>query len=200
MNKLVIATSNEHKLAEFKTILEPLGLELFSLKDFAPIEIIEDGDTFAANSLKKATSVFQATGLPSLADDSGLAVAALGGAPGVHSARFSGVSGADKDRANRAKLLLELGARPIKERGAAFHCVLTLITKDGELHTFEGISPGHIALVERGKNGFGYDSLFIPAGYSESFAELAPAVKNELSHRGRAAKELIAYLAEHPLS
>ncbi len=200
MPKIVLATSNAHKLAEFQVILAPLGLELVSLSAFPPINIIEDGATFAENSYKKAAAVFKATGLPSLADDSGLAVNALDGAPGIHSARFSGVSGPDKDRANREKLLKELKNVPLEKRGAAFHCAITLIEENGSVHTFNGISPGHIAFSERGENGFGYDSLFIPEGYSESFAELSPEIKNSLSHRGRAAQKLIAYLKEQKLA
>lgn len=196
MSQIVLASTNAHKISEFKVILAPLGVELLSLADFPPIEVVEDGDTFAANSYKKAAAVFKATGLPTLADDSGLAVDFLNGAPGIHSARYSGVEGAGKDLANRRKLLAALDGVPLEKRGAAFHCVLTLIESDGSVKTFDGVCPGHIHTAEMGDNGFGYDPIFIPSGYDQSFAILDGAVKNSLSHRGRATKLLIDYLAK----
>lgn len=194
MSKIVLASTNAHKIAEFKVILAPLGLELLSLADFPPIEIIENGATFTENSLIKAQAVFNATHLPTLADDSGLAVDFLNGAPGIHSARYSGVDGPGKDLANRQKLLAAMSGVPMDKRQAAFHCVLTLIEENGTVHSFDGACHGHIHTEEMGDNGFGYDPIFIPDGYDKSFALLDGEVKNRLSHRGRATSLLIEYL------
>lgn len=178
--KLLIATSNAHKLKEILTIFSVDGLQLLSLRDVqdAP-DVFEDGNTFDANARLKASTVAKHAEMWTLADDSGLEVDALRGAPGVISARYAGEP--SDDARNNTKLFAELGAT--KVRSARFRCVLALSDPRGICETVEGHCEGHIAEAERGENGFGYDPLFIPVGYTETFGELEPAVKNGMSHR-----------------
>jgi XTP/dITP diphosphohydrolase len=204
MPSLLIASLNTHKAAEIATILgENFDVQSLARHPGAP-EVEENGDTFTANAVKKAVETAswlggQALGqaLPDfvLADDSGLAVDALGGAPGVRSARYAGGDGNSTDAANNAKLLRALVGVADGNRGAQFQCVLALaaLGQAGEVRTFEGICRGRIARAESGEDGFGYDPLFIPDGHDLSFAELGPDIKNSISHRARA----LAKLADH---
>ena len=204
MPSLLIASHNTHKMAEMATILgEDFDVQSLARHNGAP-EVEENGDTFTANAVKKAVETAawlssQALGqaLPDfvLADDSGLAVDALGGSPGVHSARFAGDNGNSTDEANNAKLLRALAGVTGDDRGAQFQCVLALVAlgQAAQVRTFEGICRGRIAQAESGEGGFGYDPLFIPKGHDLSFAELGPDIKNSISHRARA----LAKLADH---
>jgi XTP/dITP diphosphohydrolase len=183
MNKrLVAATHNPDKLLELTRILSPRGIEVLPFEDKALLaSIVEDGDTFAENALIKARAVFAATGLPTLADDSGLCVDALGGAPGVYSARYMGedTSYDIKDHA----IIAELNAIGETERTARFVCAAALVTKDGE-HVFTGVCEGRIGYEMRGKNGFGYDPIFVVG--DRTTAEMTNEEKDAISHRGRA--------------
>lgn len=181
--KLVIATRNRHKLDEIRAILGPSGPELCSALDFPEIpDVVEDGDTFEANAVKKAEALHRATGLWAMADDSGLEVDALGGAPGVRSARYAGEPACH--RSNNEKLLAAL--RGTAARAARFRCVIALAGPGFETATVEGRCEGVIADAPRGHGGFGYDPLFVPAGHERTFAELDAAIKNRISHRARA--------------
>jgi len=180
--RLVLATRNAHKVTELAAILGPLldGIVLEPLPDAAP-DPVEDGDDFAANALIKARSAAAFTGLPAIADDSGISVDALGGAPGVHSARYAGTR---DDRDNLELLLANLGETA--DRRAAFWCAAALVLPDGaelvETHEW----PGEVLPAPAGEHGFGYDPIFRPEGESRSAAELSPAEKNAVSHRARA--------------
>ena len=181
--KLVIATRNAHKLEEIRAIFDFANLEVLSAFDFPEIpDVVEDGDTLEANAIKKAIEIAVATGCWALADDSGLEVSALGGAPGVYSARYAGEHCSYSD--NNDKLLRELADKP--DRSAQFRTVIALSDPEGKVQTVEGDCQGKIINELRGANGFGYDPLFVPAGYTETFAELDSAVKNRISHRARA--------------
>jgi XTP/dITP diphosphohydrolase len=184
-NKLLIASRNQKKKKELQQILSDLNFELLSLDDLPPLpEVEEDGTTFAENAIKKAVTVCRQTGLLTLADDSGLVVDALQGAPGVFSARYSG-PGAD-DEKNNQKLLLAMREVPDIGRTARFVCVIALALPDGRVETVEGTCEGRIDHILRGSEGFGYDPMFIPEGFKVSFAQLEPPVKNTISHRGKA--------------
>lgn len=196
--RLVLATRNPGKIRELSALLAPLGYEVASLTDYpgAP-EVAEDGATFAENAVKKAVAVARYTGHLALADDSGLEVDYLGGAPGVLSARFAGEHG--NDRANNEKLLGLLAGVPPEKRTARFRCVMAIATPAGEVWTAEGSCEGLIAEAPRGEGGFGYDPLFYVPELGKTFAELEPEVKNRLSHRARAleqAKEILIRLKE----
>jgi len=189
--RLVVATRNRGKLAEFRSLLGAhRGLELLCLSDLPPLpEVVEDGDTFLANAQKKAREVALATRLPTLADDSGLLVDALDGAPGVHSARFAGEHASDDE--NNTRLLELLANVPTEDRRARFRCVLALATPDGTLgpHT-EGECEGRIVREPRGAHGFGYDPLFEVEGLGRTMAELSSAEKDDLSHRAVATRRM----------
>jgi len=205
MPSLLIASHNAHKAAEIAAILgENFDVQSLARHHGAP-EVEEDGDTYTANAVKKAaetaawlSSQALAQALPDfvLADDSGLAVDALGGAPGVHSARYAGGDGNSTDEANNAKLLRALAGVTGDNRGAQFQCVLALaaLGQAGEVRTFEGTCRGRISQANSGQGGFGYDPLFIPDGHDLSFAELGREVKNAISHRARALAKLAEYL------
>ncbi len=181
--KLVAATGNAHKLREFREILK--GFEIVSEREAGYLgEVEETGETFAENARLKAYAVCKATGLPALADDSGLCVDALGGAPGVYSARYSG--GGDAE--NRALLLERLAGE--EARGAHFACAVCLVFPDGRELSAEGRSYGTILREERGTGGFGYDPLFYSQELGKTFAEASEAEKNSVSHRGRALRAL----------
>lgn len=184
ISKLVIATRNLNKMKEIAEILDGAKVQLLSLSGFADIpEVIEDGNTFEENARKKASKIFEATGIPSLADDSGLEVDFLNGQPGVFSSRFAGEKATDD--INNQKLLKLLESVPETQRTARFRCVM--VYTDGVRETvIEGTCEGIILTAPRGKNGFGYDPLFYVPEFKKSFAELEMAVKNKISHRGRA--------------
>ena len=181
--KLLIATRNRHKLEEIRAILAVPHLDLVSSLDFPAIpDVVEDGTTLEANAVKKAIELHHATGLWTLADDSGVEVDALGGAPGVYSARYAGEPCNHAN--NIAKMLAELGDRP--DRTARFRCVMALAGPGFPPQTVEGRIEGRITRACRGTGGFGYDPIFVPEGFEATFAELDAAVKNRFSHRARA--------------
>ncbi|NLV16333.1 MAG: XTP/dITP diphosphatase [Syntrophomonadaceae bacterium] len=185
MGKLVLATRNEKKKREILEIVEGTGFEIVTLRDFphAP-EVVEDALTFKENAIKKATAIADYTGCVTFADDSGLEVDALGGMPGVFSARFAGEP-SDDERNN--KMLLEmLKEVPAEKRTARFRCVIAIAFPDGRIETADGVCEGHIGLEPRGQKGFGYDPLFIPDNYQQTFGELPSETKNAISHRGQA--------------
>jgi XTP/dITP diphosphohydrolase len=186
VQQLLLATRNAHKTREFAEILGD-EFEISDLSSVANVpEIKETGQTFEENAVLKALAVSQGRHLLVLADDSGLEVDALDGAPGIYSARYAGEEASDQ--ANIDKLLLELRQRnvPAEKRTARFRCVIAL-TRDGKLlATFEGIAEGVIVDLPRGRNGFGYDPIFMPAGFNRTFAELSAEIKNQISHRAKA--------------
>ncbi|MFZ5899633.1 MAG: XTP/dITP diphosphatase [Bacillota bacterium] len=189
MRRLVLATRNAGKVRELAALLGPLGVEVVSLADYPEIgEIPEEGDTFQENAIFKAREVARLTGETALADDSGLEVDALNGAPGVYSARFAGEP--KSDTANNAKLLRLLTGLPPEKRTARFRCVMALAVPDGRVYTAEGTSEGIILDAPRGDNGFGYDPLFYVEEFGKTFAELDLATKNTISHRGRALQKV----------
>ena len=192
--KLVLATKNSDKLIEFKRILLELGaknLELISLDKYPKIgDIEETGATFEENALLKARTICKLTGLPALADDSGICVDALGGAPGLYSARYSGKG----DAANNQKLLHELRDVPDEKRGAYFICVAAFVRPDGFEKTMEGRFYGSILHQPIGDGGFGYDPLFKPKGMELSSAQLSAAQKDAISHRGIAMRSIAPYI------
>ena len=194
--RLVLATRNRHKVAELSAMLAGLPVDVLSFHDFPDMpEVIEDGATLETNAVKKAVEVAAATGLPSLADDTGLEVDALDGAPGVHSARYSG-EGANAER-NNAKLLSELDGVAGDARTASFRCVVALAVPDGDVSIVEGVTCGVILEALRGEGGFGYDPLFLPDGHEHTYAEMGAPEKNVISHRGKAisrARELVLAL------
>ncbi len=181
--KLVIATRNAHKLEEIKSIFDFQHLEVLSAFDFPEIpDVIEDGNTLEANAIKKAVEISKATGCWAMADDSGLEVNVLDGAPGVYSARYAGEQCSYSD--NNKKLLRELMGK--KDRSAQFCTVIALSDPEGNVKTVSGKCHGLIIDELRGSTGFGYDPLFVPEGYTETFAELGSEVKNRISHRAQA--------------
>lgn len=187
--KLVLATHNQGKVAELKAILGQSvpGIELVGYDGPEPVE---DGTSYLENALIKARAAFAHTGLPSIADDSGLAVEILGGSPGIFTAIWSGT----KDNvANRRLLLAQLKDIPDTHRQAAFVCTIAMVDDDGE-RSFTGIWVGSVAHEERGEFGHGYDPIFIPGGFEVTAAELEPAVKNSMSHRSMALEQLASYL------
>lgn len=196
--EILLATRNRGKLRELRELLASLDVEVVGLDAFpeAP-EVEEDGDTFAANAAKKARELAAYSGLPTLADDSGLEVDALGGQPGVYSARYSGVEGDTRDEANNAKLLAALAT--VAERQARFRCAITLCTPEGEIaYEGEGVCEGNIAERPAGTQGFGYDPIFVPRLDGQSaertMAEFGPQEKNAISHRGHAVRAFAAWL------
>lgn len=188
--KLVFATNNAHKLDEIRAILGN-KIEILSLNDIdCHDEIPETADTLEGNALQKAMYIKEHYGYDCFADDTGLEVGALGGAPGVHTARYAENTDHDSE-ANMNKLLKELEGK--NDRSAQFRTVIALLL-NGEQHLFEGIVKGDILTEKRGSEGFGYDPVFSPEQYSESFAELGAEVKNKISHRARAVAKLVEYL------
>jgi XTP/dITP diphosphohydrolase len=189
----LIATGNAGKVREFAALFAELQIKLYSLQDFPDLlPAVEDGATFRENALIKATTAARETGLPTIADDSGLCVDALDGKPGVYSARFAGEE-AD-DAANNLKLLRELAAIPPERRTAAFKCVIAFCTAEGLVETFSGELPGVILESPSGSGGFGYDPLFMVPEYGKTLAQLPLELKNRISHRGVAAAALHAFL------
>ncbi len=193
MKKIVFASRNRGKIEEIRALLAEYGLTVQSLDDYENLpEISEDGNSFLENALKKARPIAELTGEMVLADDSGLEVAALDGAPGIHSARYAG-DNAD-DEKNILKLLNDLQDVPTKERGAAFRCILVLYRPDGCYHAFDGEWKGRIAEIPAGKGGFGYDPVFYLPEQGVTAAELPAGIKNRISHRAKAARKLILWL------
>ncbi|MEA1874223.1 MAG: non-canonical purine NTP diphosphatase [Bacteroidota bacterium] len=189
MIDIIFASHNQHKVSEVQDILDN-SFNVLSLNDINyHNEIIEDADNLEGNAHIKAQTIWNSSGKACFADDTGLEVEALNGAPGVHSARYAGI--AHDDQANLQKLLQALQRE--SNRKARFRTVICLII-DGEEHFFEGIVNGHISEMPSGKKGFGYDPVFIPDGYSISFAEMNASDKNAISHRGNATKKLSDYL------
>lgn len=194
--QLVLATSNPGKLAELKPLLAEAGLALVTQGELGVADAIEDGRTFLENALIKARHASEATGLPALADDSGLVVDALGGAPGLYSARYAGVHG--DCAANNAKLLSEMEGLVGARRRAHFYCVLVLLRHAGDPQPLvaEGVWPGLVLEAPQGEGGFGYDPVFFVPSRGVSAAELDPQLKNRISHRGLALARLRERLAE----
>lgn len=190
--KIILATRNPGKIQEMRQLLAGLPVDLISAADLetAP-DVAESADTLEGNALKKAETLHRMTGLPTLADDTGLEVAALDGQPGVHSARYAGPTATDRD--NREKLLRMLNG--VDNRAARFRTVIAYIDDEG-VHTFEGLCAGTISHEERGEGGFGYDPIFVPEGVTQTFAEMSALEKNQISHRGGALREFQAYLRE----
>jgi XTP/dITP diphosphohydrolase len=187
-----MATGNPGKLIEIARLLEGLAIDVVAQAEFGVGDADESGTTFAENSLLKARHAAEATGLPAIADDSGLAVAALGGAPGVWSARYAGDAG---DEANNDKLLAALDG--VTDRAAAFHCVATYVEPGGEPLVAEGVWNGSILTERRGTGGFGYDPLFYVPECGCSSAELPAGEKNARSHRGQALRKLVELIDRH---
>lgn len=195
LNKIILASRNPHKIAEMKAILADLGIELISALDVDALEEVEeDQPDLEGNALKKAVYVHKVTGIPAVADDTGLEVDALNGEPGVYSARYAGEQATYED--NVGKLLSEM--RDKVDRKARFRTVIALVYGDSN-HTFNGLCEGEILREPAGEGGFGYDPVFLPNGYQESFAQLTPEVKNRISHRGRAIQLLMQFLASQQM-
>ncbi|MCP2261783.1 XTP/dITP diphosphohydrolase [Streptoalloteichus tenebrarius] len=198
MTRVLLASRNAGKLREMRRILAEhgvAGVEIVGLDEVPPFpEAPETGATFEENALAKARDAVRASGLPAIADDSGLAIDALNGMPGVLSARWSGRHG--DDRANLDLVLGQMGDVPDERRGATFVCAVALVRPDGRELTVRGEWPGRIVREPRGENGFGYDPIFVPEGEERTSAELPSAEKDEMSHRGRALRALLPHLRE----
>lgn len=195
--KVVIASRNEHKIDEMRRILDAAGLnlELVGIKEFADLPDVEEtGTTFAENALLKARAICSFTGLPAIADDSGLCVDALNGMPGIFSARWAGSHG--DDRANLELLLAQISHLDPEHRTAAFHCAAAIALPNGDEQVVEGIMTGRVIDVPRGANGFGYDPIFIADGYQITTAQMDPADKDAISHRGRAIAALAPVVSQ----
>lgn len=192
--KLLMATHNDHKLQEIRDILgaEGMPITLTSLREIHDdVEIPEDGDTLEANALQKARTAYERHGIDCFSDDTGLEVDALGGRPGVYTARYAGEHCSPAD--NRKKMLQEMMG--IDDRSACFRTVIALIL-EGREYLFSGEVRGEITTEETGDSGFGYDPIFRPQGYEKTFAEMSEEEKNKISHRGRAMQELVGFLKE----
>ncbi len=191
MEKIIVAaTKNRHKIREIEAITSEFGMSIISRDEAGvpDIEVVEDGETFEENSYKKAYEIMKLCGRVTIADDSGLVVDCLDGAPGVYSARFAGIDG--DDDANNRKLTELIKDVPYEERTARFVSVITMVFPDGDTVVARGEVEGHLLTEARGREGFGYDPLFVPAGYDRTFGELDPGIKNSISHRANALKEL----------
>lgn len=197
MARIVLATRNQHKVAEVQRILKAAdaAIELVGLDDLPQVipDVAETGATFAENALLKARAVAVAAELPAIADDSGICVDALNGMPGVLSARWAGSHG--DDQANLDLVLDQLADVPAERRGARFCCVVALAQPNGDAETFTGSVAGHLTTQRRGEGGFGYDPIFVPDGYRVTTAEMSPTEKDGLSHRGMALRALAVGLA-----
>ena len=190
--KLVISTGNQNKVKEIAYMLKDMKIEVISKKDigFGDLEVIEDGNTLEANSILKAKALAEKVDYKYIvmADDSGLFVDKLNGEPGIYSSRYAGEEG--NDEKNNKKLLEELKDIPLEERNAKFKTVIVLITENKETLVVDGHCKGAIGLTAKGNNGFGYDPLFIPEGFIETFSELGEDIKNQISHRAKALEKL----------
>lgn len=197
MRELLLATTNLHKLEEYRAIFADIPFQLVSLRDLRlDMDVEETGSTFAENAELKALAYARISGLLSLADDSGLEIDALGGAPGIYSARFAG---RETPYAERFRLIEEqLRAIPAERRTARFRCAITIAEPSGTYRTVEGVIEGVIAEAPRGENGFGYDPIFLVPELGKTTAELPPEQKHRISHRGRAAEKARALLKSWP--
>jgi XTP/dITP diphosphohydrolase len=197
-HQLLLATRNKGKVIEFQRILEAIApgeIELISLDSFPNLgDVEETGESFEENALLKATQMCKESGLAAIADDSGICIDALGGAPGIYSARWAGDHG--NDHANNEKVLSQLKDVPAGARGAHFRCVAALALPDGRTHTQEGRFEGEILNSPMGENGFGYDPIFKPSGFEISSAQMSPEQKDSLSHRGKALRALAPHAIE----
>jgi len=197
-HKLVLATRNQGKITEFRRILDALApgeIELVGVDQFPDlVDVEETGSTFEENSLLKARYTSHATGLPAIADDSGLCVDALNGDPGIYSARWAGAHG--DDQANIVKVLEQLKDIDDEKRGAHFMCVASLVLPDGREHVAEGRFDGHILREPVGENGFGYDPIFQPLGFTISSAQMSAEEKDLLSHRGKSLRQIAPHVIE----
>ena len=200
MKKIVLATANTHKVIEFQRILNELlpDLELVAASQFPGVpEVEETGSTFAENALIKARAINEFTNLPALADDSGLVVEALNGAPGIFSARYAGINADDK--ANVVKLLNEIKELDQSLLGAKFECAIALVDKSEDLElVVDGQMPGQVIKEVRGENGFGYDPIFVPQGLTKTSSELSDSEKDQISHRGIALRKMSKVLQQLP--
>ncbi|MBP1531931.1 MAG: RdgB/HAM1 family non-canonical purine NTP pyrophosphatase [Alphaproteobacteria bacterium] len=192
ITEIIFASHNQGKIAEVTDMLAPLGIKVLSANDMNLPDVEETGTTFAENSLLKSQTIAQKLGIPCMADDSGLCVDALDGAPGVYSARYA----PDRDfNKGMEKLLQAMAQSPNKSRAAHFSCVVSLAYPDGKYKLFEGRIDGKISTVKMlGNHGFGYDPLFVPDGYDCSFAQMPKEIKNQISHRGRAMQKFKEYI------
>ncbi len=191
MKQILVATNNQEKLLELRRLLASAGLEIevLGLADVPPYEIpVENKRDFEGNALLKARAAMQATGLPALADDSGLAVAILNDMPGVRSSRWAGVGASDEE--NLQLLIRQLADTEPEEREAQFECAMALVMPDGREEVVRGRMKGHLVLEPAGTNGFGYDPIFVAEGKAVTNGELDPAEKDEISHRGRAMRAI----------
>jgi len=192
---LVLATRNPHKVRELSDLLSEIGIAVLSSRDFPDLpDVEEDGRTLEENAIKKAVSVADATGLPSLADDTGLEVEALDGAPGVVSARYAGPDATYED--NNRKLLSALAGVPLARRRASFRCVVALAVPGEPIRTVEGRTEGVVLEEPRGQGGFGYDPVFLPDGRARTYAEMSASEKNTASHRGKAVRSAAKLVRE----
>ena len=196
MSRIIAATQNQHKIREIEAITKKFGMEIVSRDEagIEDVEIVEDGTTFEENSYKKAYEIMKLCGEVTIADDSGIVVDCIGGAPGVYSARFAGVDGDDK--ANNRKLMEMIKDFPFEERTARFVSVITMVYPDGDTIVARGEVEGHVIPEEIGENGFGYDPMFIPLGYDITFGQFDPEEKNKISHRANALISLQKQLEE----
>lgn len=191
---IVLATRNPGKVTEIRDLLHDLDVRLITADEIeAAPDVEEDASTLRGNARKKALAFHRHTGRPALADDTGLEVEALGGAPGVHTARFAGPDATPTD--NNVQLLQKLIDKD--SRRARFRTVVAFVDGEGHVHCFEGVCAGRIASAPRGEGGFGYDPVFVPDGETRTFAEMSPAEKNAVSHRKKALHQFAAYLQEH---
>ena len=191
LEEIVFASHNEGKIKEIKKLLAPYGIKVKSALDMNLPDVEETGKTFEENSLLKSRTIAKLVNMPCLADDSGLCVDALNGAPGVYSARYAPNRDFDK---GMEKLLAEMEKSPNKSRNAHFSCVISLAWPDGQYKVFAGQVDGKIAFHKMGVGGFGYDPLFVPEGFTCSFAQMSQEEKNKISHRGRAVEKLKDFL------
>ena len=196
METIIVATKNKNKVKEIEAITKELGMKVMSRDEagILDIEVAEDGDTYEENSLTKARAIMALCGKVTIADDSGVDVDALDGAPGVISAMYAGDE--CDDQKNRDKLLKELDGIPLEKRTARYVSVISMVYPSGKEIVVRGESEGHIIFEERGTNGFGYDSLFVPLGYTQTYAELSSEEKNKISHRAKALQLLKEKLKE----
>lgn len=196
MPKLLFATQNAHKLTEVRMILQDTGLEIIGAKELNLPDIAETGKTFTENALIKAKTAYNLTGLPTLAEDAGLCITALNNEPGIYSARYAKENGGFP----AVFQVLTKRMKGIQDRNACFHSVMALVWGKEKYKTFEGVSKGTWAMAPTGENGFGYDPMFIPAGYTQTLGELGEDVKNTLSHRYRSLTQVLEYLKTHPVT